>query len=266
MLVGAPRGASARALAAVAAAAVLSGCGSHMVLAPENLDQGLVIVLPGIDGGGVYCPAACHALSKGSIGMAVELYPWTAPLGPLYNQTAVLRNREAAGVLAGRIQRYQEEHPEGLVYLIGHSGGTAIAVWAAEALPDGREVQGIILLGSSLSPGYDLSRALARTREGIVSFHSDLDGGLLGLGTTLVGTMDGVHGESAGKVGFRPRAGPTSPGEYARLYQVGWQPKMARAGHGGGHFDYMGAGFLSAYVEPLLSGPVWDSQVVASAR
>jgi pimeloyl-ACP methyl ester carboxylesterase len=245
---------------------VFAGCSSRLVLNPEDLDKGLVIVLPGIDGRTLYSQAACQALSEDGLGLTVELYDWTVPLGLLFNQAAVLRNHEASAVLAGRIRAYQREHPGGRVYLIGHSGGTAIAVWAAEALASGHQVDGVILLGSSLSPGYDLSRALAGTRGGIVSFHSSLDAGLLGLGTILVGTMDGRHCESAGKVGFRTPDEPARPGQYAKLFQIGWEPKMAGAGHGGGHFDYMGGGFLSAYVGPLIKQPAWDGRVVASIR
>jgi len=245
---------------------LLTGCESQLVLRSEDLDRGLVIVLPGIDGRMPYNEAACRSLSEDGLSATVELRDWTAPLGPLYNQAAVSRNREAARFVAARIEAYQRAHPGGSVFLIGHSGGTAIAVWAAEALPLGNEVEGIILLGSSLSPGYDLSRALARSRGGIVSFHSALDGGLLGVGTVLLGTMDGLHSESAGKVGFRPPPGEAASAEYAKLHQIPWQAAMLKDGHGGGHFDYMGAAFLSARVGPLLKNPAWDPRLLASVR
>ena len=245
---------------------LLTGCSEQLVLKSEDLDQGLVIVLPGIDGRMPYNEAACRRLSEDGIAAAVELRDWTAPLGPLYNQSAVLRNREVAGYVAARIRSYQRAYPGRPVFLIGHSGGTAIAVWAAEALPPGSEVDGVILLGSSLSPEYDLSRALARSRGGIVSFHSDLDGGLLGVGTVLFGTMDGVHSVSAGKVGFRPPGGAAGSGQYARLFQIAWQPSMIKDGHGGGHFDYMGPSFISARVGPLLKQGAWDPRLIASVR
>jgi len=242
---------------------LLTGCRSQLVLRAEDLDQGLIIVLPGIDGRMPYNEAGCRTLSDDGIAAAVELHDWTAPLGPLYNQSAVLRNHEVARAVAVRIASYQRGHPGRPVFLIGHSGGTAIAVWAAEALPTGREVDGIILLGSSLSPGYDLSRALARSRRGIVSFHSELDGGMLGLGTLLIGTMDGLHSVSAGHVGFRR---PPGRAGYARLFQIAWQPGMLKDGHAGGHFDYMGAAFLSARIGPLLREPAWQPRLLATVR
>jgi len=256
----------ARVLLAGAMLGVLAGCESQLVLKADDADRGLVIVLPGIDGRMPYNEIAARHLAEQDIRMAVELRDWTAPLGMLYNQTAVMRNREVAQTVAARIEAYRREHPGRPVFLIGHSGGTALAVWAAEALPADEPVDGIILLASSLSPTYDLSAALARSRGGIVSFYSPLDGGLLGIGTTLVGTMDGLHGESAGKVGFhRPgESGGSDP--YPRLYQVAWDPKMIAAGHGGGHFDYMSLGFVSTYIAPLIRASAWDRQVAQLSR
>ena len=254
------------ALVGVLAVVVLGGCDSRLVLKSEDLDGGLVIMLPGIDGRSFYSEAACRTVCGEDLGMSVELRDWTAPLGPLYNQTAISRNREVAGAIASRIRSYQRAHPGRPVFLIGHSGGTAIAVWVAEALPTGEQVEGIILLAASLSPGYDLSNALAHTRGGIVSFHSPLDAGLLGVGTTLIGTMDGVHGESAGKSGFRVPDRTARPAEYAKLFQIAWEPRMIEVGHGGGHFSCMGSPFIEAYVRPLVQRTAWDEPLIATVR
>lgn len=243
--------------------ALAGGCESRLVLNADRAEHGLVIVLPGIDGRMPYNEIAARHLAGGGLGMAVELRDWTAPLGMLYNQTAVMRNREVARALAGRIMAYRRKHPGRPVFLIGHSGGTAIAVWAAESMPPNEPVDGIILLASSLSPTYDLSRALGRSRGGIVSYYSPLDGGLLGVGTSLVGTMDGLHGESAGKAGFRA---PAAGGSYHKLYQVAWHPGMIAAGHGGGHFEYMSPGFVERYVVPLIKQAEWDRRTVAAAQ
>jgi len=233
------------AVCAVAACALLAGCDERLVLKADCADRGLVIVLPGIDGGTGYSLAACDALSRSGPDMAVELYDWTVPFGGLLNQTAIGRNRDVARRLARRIADYQRRHPGRPVYLIGHSGGTAIAVWAAEAAGSDGGIQRLVLLASSLSPTYSLRQALANSREGIVSFYSPHDAALLGFGTSLIGTMDGQHCESAGKVGFRDELS-------AGLMQVCWREEMAKAGHWGGHLDYMSPKFLAAYVVPLL--------------
>ncbi len=250
-----------RALGCIVAMAVLSGCqGRQLLLNEQKLDQGLVIVLPGIDGRAPYNEKACKALCEGRLDMAVELYDWTLPLGPVFNQCAIHRNRQVADELASRILRYRREHPGRPVFLIGHSGGTAIAVWATEALPEGEGIDGIVLLASSLSPGYDLSAALRHTRLGVLSFYSDRDAALLGTGTSLLGTMDGQHTEAAGKVGFRPRG--HGEGLYGRLIQVPWEPGMAATGHNGGHFGYTAPGFMEARVKPLITGAPWNDGLV----
>ncbi len=244
-------------LGCIVAMAVLSGCqGRQLLLNEQKLDQGLVIVLPGIDGRAPYNENACKALCRDRLDMAVELYDWTLPFGLILNQCAILRNRLAADELASRILRYHREYPNRPVFLIGHSGGTAIAVWAAEALPEGESIDGIVLLASSLSPGYDLSAALRHTQRGIVSFYSGHDAALLGAGTSLLGTMDGQHTEAAGKVGFHPLGyGAES---YDRLVQVPWEPRMATTGHDGGHFGYTAPGFMEARVKPWITGAPWN--------
>ena len=247
-------------LVALVVLMLLSGCGERRFLMHrQGLDEGLIIVLPGIDGRAPHNEAACKALCNGRTRMAVELYDWTVPLSPLLNQCAIGRNRQVAGRLARRIAEYRKTHPGRSVCLVGHSGGTAIAVWAAEALPEGQRVEGIVLLASSLSPEYGLAKATARTRSGIVSFHSSRDSILLGSGTTLFGTMDGKHTEAAGKVGFRAAADE-------KLFQIAWTPRMAESGNDGGHFSCLAAEFVSAYVAPLLGASEWDERLIAAVR
>jgi pimeloyl-ACP methyl ester carboxylesterase len=153
------------------------------------------------------------------------------------------RNRAVADRLAEHIANYRRSHPGKPVYLVGHSGGTAIAVWAAEALPPTEKLDAIILLGSSLSPGYDLSGALAATKW-LVSYYSAGDAVLLGAGCTAIGTMDRQFTEAAGKVGFAM----THP----RLTQLPHDGSMTAAGHDGSHFSYCGTPFVTAYLAPIL--------------
>lgn len=255
------------ALVALLVLMLLSGCGEQQTLmGRRGLDEGLVIVLPGIDGRAPHNEAVCKALCNGQTPIAVELYDWTAPLGPLFNQRAVGRNRQMAERLARRIAAYRQAHPGRPVSLIGHSGGTAIAVWAAEALPEGERVEAIVLLASSLSPGYDLGKAMGRARSGIVSFHSSRDSALLGTGTALFGTMDGKYTEAAGKVGFRTAEGDNRAGADARLLQIAWTPDMAESGNDGGHFSCLAAKFISAYVAPLVAAGQWDEGLIAAVR
>lgn len=242
----------------------VAGCGAGgIVMNSRHLDDGLVIILPGIEGRSLSNGSIRQALCDERIPLAVQVYDWTAPLGPLFNQCAYARNREAAAALARHIVEYRRQHPGGRVFLIGHSGGTAIAAWAAEALPPGDRVDGIIMLASSLSPGYDLTEALHRAEMGIVSFYSNHDDALLGAGTTLFGTMDRVNGASAGKVGFDGLS-PSYSIAAAKLFQIRWSQEMAKTGYVGCHFSCCSGEFIATYVAPLTTAGRWDSRLIAN--
>ncbi|MCE5276945.1 MAG: alpha/beta fold hydrolase [Planctomycetaceae bacterium] len=237
---------------------IAGGCdGEGLIVSRQHLDEGLVIVLPGIDGGGFRNLAIADALKEQNVPAAVEIWDWTSPLGPLFNQTAMDANRARAADLARRIARYHKEYPNGQVYLIGHSGGTAIAAWAAECLAAEQiALGGIVMLGSSLSPGYDLSTALQATRSGIVNFYSPGDG-VLGGAVSMVGTMDRVNTAGAGKVGFDSR------GDGDKLVQVPWTGEMAAAGNYGDHFSCCNGKFIASYVAPLITR--WNQSTLATA-
>jgi len=62
--------------------------------------------------------------------------------------------REQAEKLAIRIYEYQRAYPQRPVFLVGHSGGSGVAVFALESLSrlrDARPVDGAILIASSVS-------------------------------------------------------------------------------------------------------------------
>ena len=238
---------------------VAGGCGGVRIN-EQYLDEGLTIVLPGIDGPGLHNANICRSLADQNVPTAIVLYDWTVPGGTLINQCAVGRNRHAAARLAEHVADYRRAHPHKPVYLIAHSGGTAIAVWAAEALPPGERVDGIFLLGSSLSPGYDLSAALAATKW-LVNYYSADDAMLLGAGCAAIGTMDRRFTPAAGKVGFAM----THP----RLTQLPHDATMTAAGHDGSHLSYCGSAFIREYLAPILRTGVPDvaaAPTVALAR
>ncbi|MHC4562828.1 MAG: hypothetical protein ACYS8X_08670 [Planctomycetota bacterium] len=235
--------------AGLMAAMVCGGCELEASLNHEHIDRGLVVVLPGIDGPGLGTGGVMQAVAD-STDLAVTQFDWTVPFAMMVNQTAEGRNRDMAALLAEQIALYQEKHPGASVYLIGHSGGTAVATWAAEVLPAGMKIDGIFLLASSLSPQYDLSPALANTREGIVSFYSHRDDALLGAGTTAFGTMDRQFCESAGKVGFRSAYGGFGGGS---LRQVPWTPSMSALGYNGDHFGVCSPAFIREHVAPMMA-------------
>jgi len=228
------------------------------------LERGLVVVLPGIEGRSPLNRAVCSGLNAGGVNWGIDLCDWTSPWGPWYNLRAEVRNRQEAASIALRIAEYTFAHPGNPVVVVGQSGGGAVALWVAEAMPEGRKIDGLILIGPAISPTYMLDFALAKTSRGIINFYSEEDWVFLGVGTTVYGTMDGRHTSSAGRVRFKvPRAGGR-PKCYDRLFQIAWQEKMADTGHSGGHFGSVAEAFVANYVAPFVLAGRWDEQTVAS--
>jgi hypothetical protein len=135
-------------------------------------------------------------------------------------------------------------------------------------MPEG-SVERAVLLAPAVSPGYDLTRALASVRRELVVFSSRLDFALLGAGTWAFGTIDRVRGPGAGLVGFRPPppgAGVEAIRQYGKLRQYRWRASMLRAGYLGGHLGVDLPPFLKRYVVPMLEpGPV-DLDAIVSGR
>jgi hypothetical protein len=141
-------------------------------------------------------------------------------------------HRATAAGLADGIRRAQAEHPGGPVHVLAHSAGTAITAYTLEQLDPAAPVTSAVFVGSGLSAGYDLSRALGRTAAGILSVESLLDTFFLGVGTSLLGSADRVWGPAAGMVGF---ADPSDPEQAAKLHRARWTPWDVRQGWLGGH-------------------------------
>jgi len=233
-----------------------AGCtpSNEQYVTPARLDRGLVVILPGIEGEGLLSYQVRSGLLRGQVDSALRIYRWGRPVplaGPLLNQMDVIGNRLAAERIAQMIVIYQDSHPGKPVYIVGHSGGGGVAVFTAESMPAGHKIDGLVLLSASISKGYDLTKALRGVRCGIVNFYSGGDVALLGVGTTLVGNVDGVRGPSAGLEGFdRHPAG---------LYEMPWNRQMARAGNDGGHAGSTNPRFVRSYVAKWVLTDQWPA-------
>ena len=161
-----------------------------------------------------------------------------------------------ADEIARVVQSFRQAKPNEPVYLIGKSGGTGLVVWALERLPE-NSIETVVLLAPALSTGYDLSLAARAVRREIVVFWSPLDFVILGLGTRIFGTVDGVRAVAAGLRGFRLPL--NDPLVAKKLRQVRWHPEMARTGYLGGHIGPDLPGFLKRYVAPLLTAQKGES-------
>ena len=238
--------------------AYCAGCQlPRRVRSSDRHAYGVVFVLPGIEGRSVWNRNIAIGLDAGGVASAIDVYDWTAgvPGTFVFNLANLERNRRQAGKLAERIVAYREQYPGAPVHLIGHSAGGGFAVLVLEALPAGRQIDMAILLGPALSPHYDLSTALRRTRYGICNLYSTRDVGFLKVGTSLFGPIDREFGVSAGAVGFRPPDGLSESDRalYAtRLRQVRWRPEMKGLGASGTHLGWASRKFAREYLAPLI--------------
>jgi pimeloyl-ACP methyl ester carboxylesterase len=156
--------------------------------------------------------------------------------------------------LAAQVAAYRQACPGRRIYLVGHSAGCAVILAAAEALPPD-SVDRILLLAPSVCVQYDLRPALRSARGGIDVFYSRRDRMILGLGMRLAGTSDRSCRFAAGQYGFTPVLTTASDAAlYTRLRQHPWDAVVGWSGNDGGHYGSYQAGYLRAYVVPLLAG------------
>ena len=194
-----------------------------------------------------------RVVAETSAPLQVETVPWSHGFCRYVTDHLGHDNHVQQGSrLAAAVTAYRQAYPGRKVYLIGHSAGCAVVLAAAERLPAG-SVDRLILLAPSVCVSYDLRPALRTVRCGIDVFYSNEDSVVLGLGTRIVGTADHLCRTAAGQYGFRPVCDcPADASLYGKLRQHPWDPVVAWSGHGGGHYGSNQAGFLRAYVLPLL--------------
>ena len=222
--------------------------------AQDEKPPGLIIVIGGVGGLDFLGGAAQIGLPRVGIKHEIREFVWTHGWGRVFKDLQDTRHlSKKAEELARIIRRFNDEHPERPVFLLAKSGGTGLALAAAELLP-ANALERIILLSAAVSPGYDLRQALRATRREIVSYHSSFDQIVLNWGTRQFGTIDRVYGPSAGLHGFEPPPDLDAEGTmlYRRLVQIPWQSRMLLQGHPGNHVGTSLPSFLAAEVATWL--------------
>lgn len=226
------------------------GCAAqHVAIAPP---RPYLIHLPGIGGERRPDHRMTEGLVAGGYEGDLEIYDWTNSSPGLPSLLNHKKNLEEAEVIAHKIASFHHAQPDRPIILVGHSGGTAMAVWALERLPDDVKVDRVILLASALSPKYDLTPALRHVRKNVYHFWSNQDVTVLSTGTTIFGTIDGVKGPAAGFVGFSP---PESADlrQYQKLQQFAYTGDWAEWGNTGGHIGPMSKAFAIHVLAPLVT-------------
>lgn len=209
----------------------------------------------------IYCPGAGNTdfgengirqgLEAAGYKGEVAAYMWTVSFNIAIDQTirinAHIRAKQLARLIEQYIDWYRENRestdpPEPTIYLIGLSAGTGIATWACEDLKEGYSVDSVVLLSSSLSYDYDVSKALPHIRGKIYCYCSDRDAVLAGP-MQIVGTIDGkIATPGVGQIGLQPR------NNAERIVNIRWRDEFAKYGYFGGHTDSTSAAFVQAYV------------------
>lgn len=192
---------------------------------PHAGQAGQVYYLDGAGGGGMtggWGPGVRKGLEAAGYQGGFDNFPWQTKMGVVTDQVASAKFKRARAVdLSKRIREIVHQSPDRPVNLIGLSAGTAVAVFALEALPENCLVDDVVLLGSSLSSQHDLTSALKHVDNRMYVFTSNKDTVLRFL-VPISGTADRQRkaGPAAGVGGFRlpPGASP----ETRRLYAKVW--------------------------------------------
>lgn len=214
----------------VAAAILLGGSGCILGNRPQLVRGGgaagqKTFYLDGAGNMGFGKETVPLGLADGGYRGEVSHFNWSTYLGPLLDQMAYSHNRRQGRRLAEKISDYLDQHPQGSVNVIALSAGTGVAVFALESLPARYQIDNLVMLSSSLSADYDLTRALRRVRGGVYFFWSPDDPILRGF-VPLVGTVDRENtSQVAGVIGARipPGASRDTRVWYAsKVHNVRW--------------------------------------------
>jgi hypothetical protein len=222
------------------------------------LDQGIIYILPGIQGVDYHYKNIRRGLRGSGLQCAIKIHPWGCRIPGIklaINETDVRDDRGWGKKIAQEIQDYQQHYPGRPIYMIGQSGGCAICVFTAELLASvgSPPLEGLVLLDASLSADYDLQPALNHCRKGIVNFYNLSDVALLEVGTEIFGNLDGSRGTSAGRTGFE--------NAYAELYQVQTTKDMVSP-FASPHFADTSTAFTARYIAPWIIDQTWPAKTV----
>lgn len=236
-------------------AALLAGCGDAVKLRFNHEERyGKVYYLDGIGCVGFGREQVPAGFRSAGFEGDVEYWSWSATGTPL-DQFGGPFVRARAGDLTKMIVMYRQTYPGRPISLVGLSAGTGVAVFACEQLPEGVDVDEVVLVASSLSEQYNLSRALRHIRGSITSYqtHGDL---ALGVLAPLTVTIDGAPiSASAGLVGFKPPPGLTDEEKslYSKVKNVPYSPSFSAYGFNGDHTSAVeSTSFVRAKIAPIV--------------
>src|SRR5262245_59143517 len=118
--------------------------------------RGVVFLIGGVGGFDFFELSARYALPRAGVIHEIREVEWRHGFGQVLRDLQDIRHLlRKAEELAAAVRRVNAEAPGAPVFLVAKSGGTGLALAAAEQLPPA-SLERIILLSSAVSPGYDL--------------------------------------------------------------------------------------------------------------
>jgi pimeloyl-ACP methyl ester carboxylesterase len=218
--------------------------------------------LPGIAGEQNLDRQFIAGLREGGYTGKTEIYDWTENDPGIRALHSRSRNDKEADAVGRKLETILSDNPRTRIRLVCHSGGAGIAAWALEKLPPELQVETLVFIAPALSQKYDLSKALAHVRTKAYAFTSENDVIILGAGTRLFGTIDGLKEEAAGLRGFTEPAG-ADKAQYAKLVQMPYRDEWMKLDNLGEHIGAMGRTFARAIISPLVQGKDPPARFVA---
>jgi pimeloyl-ACP methyl ester carboxylesterase len=187
---------------------------------------------------------------------AGEMFTWETGKGLMADQDASVKYKRAkADRLAREVARQYAAYPDAPIDLLGFSAGTAEVIFALEALPPDVTVKNVVLLGTSISENYDLTKALQHVRGKLYLYTSTHDR-MLSVLMPFSGTADRKFDDpGAGIRGFvLPKGANTATRKLykEKIVTIDWAKTLEKDGDYGRHFDNVKMPFIRDHVAPLL--------------
>lgn len=179
-----------------------------------------------------------------------DTFSWSSYLGPAHDHLVNANSRLIARNLARRIEEQREVDPESPIHLMGLSAGTSLVLRALEELPEGVNVDNVVLFSSSVSSERNLTRAMSHVKGRLYATCSTHDAILAGLPVNA----DGRGGSPAGRGGFKlPRSSSEQTVEtYDRVINLPWQSSYLGFGWTGSHTSVTSRQFVSTVIAPRI--------------
>lgn len=231
---------------------MVAGCASPGPIVSS--ERAHVLILPGCNGSTKKVDRLRDMIDSEVDETSAQIWDWTdiLPATLHINQWDIWRNRYRVKLLVRELNKWREQNPDTKLYVLGFSGGAAIALWAAEGVDENFGLERIVLIGGSVAPDYDLTPTLERTNIGVFNYFSLADTVFLREGTIWNGTMERKFTISAGYSGFEV---PADERLAAKLEQFEWTPSMKALGNNGGHWGPFSEPFIRKYLLDLFAEP-----------